>query len=242
VSVLLGRGDGTLTDPLDFGVVPAAGPIAIVKADADERPDLAVASFDPSGTSNGIALLSNLGETTTATLVSLVRAEARERGVDLEWRVTESKILDFRIDRRDAGSDWTALREIAVDGGGRVVFRDETVLSAGRYQYRLAWRDGASETPWLTVSDRIALSLEGATPNPVARRIAVAFTLVTADPASLALVDLAGRTLRTREVGSLGQGRHVVDLGDATSMPPGIYLLRLDRGARRMTARVAVLR
>jgi len=44
-----------------------------------------------------------------------------------------------------------------------------------------------------------------------------------------------------REVGSLGAGRHVVDLAAGGRVPPGIYLLRLMQGTNSRIVRAAML-
>ena len=87
-----------------------------------------------------------------------------------------------------------------------------------------------------------AFALDGARPNPAGRDLTVAFALPDEAPARLELFDLAGRRLRTREVGDLGAGRHLVRLGDGEPVPAGVYWLRLARGDRALTSRVAVLR
>jgi len=61
-------------------------------------------------------------------------------------------------------------------------------------------------------------------------------------PATLTLVDVSGRLVRHREVGSLGTGAHVVDLGEGERLPAGIYVVRLIRGGQTLTARVSVIR
>src|SRR5207344_1739845 len=65
-------------------------------------------------------------------------------------------------------------------------------------------------------------------PNPARLgRFRVDLVLPTDTPASLALFDVAGRRVMTREVGSLGAGRHAVDVADGTALAPGVYLVRL---------------
>ena len=69
------------------------------------------------------------------------------------------------------------------------------------------------------------------------------FKLPSATPASLELLDIAGRRIVTREVGSLGAGRSTeLDLGAGQRLAPGLYLVRLRQGANTSVARVAVLR
>ena len=68
------------------------------------------------------------------------------------------------------------------------------------------------------------------------------FTLPNRDPATLELIDIAGRRLMRREVGSLGPGPHLMTMGAATRLKSGIYFLRLIRGDQVLHARVALIR
>lgn len=66
-------------------------------------------------------------------------------------------------------------------------------------------------------------------------------TLPDSGPASLQLVDIRGRLVATREVGSLGAGRHVVDLAAGLKLRAGVYLVRLTQGGLQRTTRAVVL-
>ena len=68
--------------------------------------------------------------------------------------------------------------------------------------------------------------------------LAVAFSLPDNQSAKLSLVDVAGRLIDSREVGSLGSGRHTVNLGN--HLPKGMYFVRLthDRDEARMKTTV----
>ena len=68
------------------------------------------------------------------------------------------------------------------------------------------------------------------------------FTLPSQEPATLELIDVAGRRVMRREVGSLGPGRHSLDMGASTRLRPGLYFLRLAQRGRVLNARVAVIR
>jgi hypothetical protein len=88
----------------------------------------------------------------------------------------------------------------------------------------------------------VAFALEGARPNPArGSGLHVAFALPNGDPARLELLDVSGRRVRVREVGSLGAGRHMLDLAGGRSFPPGLYWVRLAQGSNRQTRRVAVI-
>ena len=63
-----------------------------------------------------------------------------------------------------------------------------------------------------------------------------------AAPAQLELLDISGRRVAVREVGSLGPGRHVVALAPEGSLPAGAYLLRLSQHGNQRVARVVVLK
>jgi hypothetical protein len=56
------------------------------------------------------------------------------------------------------------------------------------------------------------------------------------------LVDVSGRQVAAREVGALGVGRHVVNLGAGLQLSPGLYLVRLTQGANARVVRAALLK
>ncbi len=86
------------------------------------------------------------------------------------------------------------------------------------------------------------LALEGVRPNPThGRGLHVAFALPTGAAARLELVDVSGRRVLAREVGSLGAGQHSVNLTAGSRVASGIYWVRLTQGANRRTTRVAVI-
>ena len=69
----------------------------------------------------------------------------------------------------------------------------------------------------------------------------MAFALPSKAAARLELLDVSGRQVRSREVGSLGVGRHTVNLSEGRRVAPGIYWIRLTHGASQRTTRVAVI-
>jgi hypothetical protein len=85
-----------------------------------------------------------------------------------------------------------------------------------------------------------ALGLRGVIPNPSRGAMRVELSLADGGPASLELVDLAGRRVAARELNSLGAGRHSVELRE--SLPTGVYFLRLAQGGRTRIAKAVVLR
>lgn len=81
----------------------------------------------------------------------------------------------------------------------------------------------------------IDFSLDPILPNPSrGRDVAVHFALTGTSAATLEVLDLAGRRVVAQEVGSLGAGRHTVDLRGA-GLKPGVYLVRLATGGRAVS-------
>jgi len=77
-----------------------------------------------------------------------------------------------------------------------------------------------------TSTARLAPQLEPAHPNPFASETRLAFTLPTAGPADLRLLDLAGREISVLASGSHSAGRHELTLR-AADLPTGLYVVTL---------------
>ncbi len=89
----------------------------------------------------------------------------------------------------------------------------------------------------------LAFALDPVRPNPSrGDALTVRFTLASSAAASLELLDIAGRRIAVREVGSLGAGPHALDLGQGRHLAAGLYLVCLRQGTQSRTTRVAVLR
>ncbi len=101
---------------------------------------------------------------------------------------------------------------------------------------------GPGRTSSVAPGEPLAFALEGMRPNPASSRsLVVRFTLPTATPARIELLDVAGRAVVTRVVGGMGAGVHALDLARDGRVAPGLYFVRLEQGTRRATARTTVL-
>ena len=189
------------------------------------------------------------GGNTTPALVSLVSADVGADAVTLTWFAGASTTAAATVYRSSDGDGWTPIGEVAADGTGYLRYVDHADVPATHLGYRLGIPDGSGERYYgETWVDRPALepalgpALTGISPNPLrGGPLAVRFTLPNASGAALELLDIAGRRIAVREVGSLGPGKHTVDLAAGTHMPPGLYLVRLTTAGRTLTARVAAL-
>ncbi len=117
----------------------------------------------------------------------------------------------------------------------RIVRRVVGQRSVGRCHHV---RDSRGGRRWAGAA---ALARGGAT-DPSARALNVWFTLPGEGPASLELIDIAGRRKVREEVGSLGPGQHLRGLNESGQLRPGLYWVRLTRAGERRTARVVLTR
>jgi len=133
----------------------------------------------------------------------------------------------------------TSLQGIVVDNVNDTFFGRFVDEGGGRV------RVGRPNPAAVSVSDGanpVAFALEGARPNPASGgRVNVAFSLPTGAAARLELLDVSGRRVLARELGSLAPGRHTVNLAAGRRVAPGLYWVRLTHGASRQQTRVAVI-
>ncbi len=246
------RFDSALAANYNIAFLLASGPF-FLKAGKTERISLALTHGADltalGGTVHTVQQIYNANyqfppDTSTATLASLINVDASPERVLLRWQLGQDAMA--RLERSTQASSWLELGRTRSDGTRQVTFEDRDIEAGAHYAYRLSvWSDGQ----W-TIADEVrvdvpigaALSLAGLRPNPaMGRDLTIHFSLASAEPARLELLDLAGRLVLAREVGSLGPGPHVVHLGEGARVRPGLYMLRLVQGQRIRRARAAVL-
>src|SRR5262249_19486270 len=124
----------------------------------------------------------------------------------------------------------------------RVRYEDADVRPGARYGYRLRLGAEVAGETWVTIPARLLLAMGGTRPNPAAGAFDVSFTLPDAAPASLEMLDAAGRRLWVQEVGGLGSGTHVLHVAPHPRLASGLYVLRLTQRGRVAVARACVVR
>lgn len=186
---------------------------------------------------------SNVDLAFVAVSVSLANVTAQPGRVDLTWQVSDASTFSAALQRRSETGPWSEIATVTADGAGHITYQDLGV-TPGRWGYRLQWTDNgttqySSET-WVDVPGT-SFALRAASANPSAGELKVAFTLPDATPATLVLVDVAGRELSRMEVGSFGPGTHVADLAAGRRLPAGVYLVRLTQGSNHTVLRASIL-
>ena len=169
---------------------------------------------------------------------------------DLHWgRNTEQDLWYYRI-YRGASSGFVP------SPANLIATRSDTGYvdpgSAGQYYALSAVDVAGNESGFATLSpggtlavgagQPLAFALLGTRPNPArASRLGVEFVLARLLPARIELLDVTGRMVAARDVGSLGIGRHVVDLAAGRSIAPGVYMIRLTQGQDARALRAVIL-
>ena len=169
-------------------------------------------------------------------LASVVSAEVRDGVAHVEWQMAAA--TRAQIERSDDDGAWSNRATLDADGQGRIRFDDADVRPAHRYGWRLAIPGAGGVTrvgqTWLDIPVRESFALRGTYPNPSSHDLSTAFSLPAAAPARLEVLDVSGRRVWSREVGTLGAGRHVVSL---PALRSGVYMVRLTQGSRSATTR-----
>jgi len=77
-------------------------------------------------------------------------------------------------------------------------------------------------------------------PNPSRGALTLEFSLADYRPAYLQVIDVSGRRVVERDLGSPGPGRHVFELRE--TLPPGLYGLRLVQGSAARVMKAVVVK
>ena len=179
--------------------------------------------------------------------------DSTSTGLRLSWVEVAGPPGWARLYREDSTGHWS-LRATGAPGASalnrRWTFLDTGLNPEGVYGYRLGlWSCGVesfSDPVHIRVPQapptRAVLSLRSVRPNPASHSLAVAITLVDHWPATLALLDPAGREVLRREIATPGPGDYTIDLAGLSTLRPGLYFVLLSQGIRSQSRRLAVVR
>ncbi|HTO90093.1 MAG TPA: T9SS type A sorting domain-containing protein [Candidatus Sulfotelmatobacter sp.] len=174
----------------------------------------------------------------TPALASLVSASISDGVARLVWQLAPGERAAIE---RNAGSGWMDRASVVADGSGRATFLDSGLVPGTRIGWRVRVGDGPGSTSagetWLMVPPGAQFALRGVLPNPSAGDLVVSFSLPAQARTTLDVLDVQGRRVLSRDLGSLEAGEHRVRL--ESSLGPGLYFARLIQGARRATVRFA---
>jgi hypothetical protein len=179
----------------------------------------------------------------TPTLLSFVDYDAGPGRVTLRWEASDAADVAAMVERSTDGSAWTTLGTPRLEGTDLLAY-DDLGVAPGRYSYRLAYTVGSllrfSDPVVVDVPASVNLALRGFQPNPATSRSAIVFSLPDARPTRLEVVDVRGKIMLSREVGTLGPGTHSLSLSESGRLGAGVYWLRLVRPDATLTRKGVV--
>ena len=179
----------------------------------------------------------------TPTLASLIDASASGGTVKLSWQL--GNVGAARLYRSTDRATWTFLSELEPNGLRRVSYEDQAVTPGQHYWYHLIVSAPGGDIVVGEVAIEVpvnaSFALVGARPNPSPGRMSISFSLADNSAARIEVIDLMGRRVFDREVGSMGPGFHVLAIGEDGALRPGIYAVRLSQHSRTLTSKVSVI-
>lgn len=149
----------------------------------------------------------------------------------LNYQTTSKEYVEFLRDENRTNADGTTMYDAWVANG-----RGAPVAMATQTVYLDLT---AVESPGGVAAPRLAVGATRARPDG---RIGARITLPAGTGARLELVDIHGRRLWAREVGTLGAGYHVVGIDPGSRLASGVYLLHLTQDGRAASAKVVIAR
>ena len=84
------------------------------------------------------------------------------------------------------------------------------------------------------------LALIGIRPNPVKLAALIEYSLGSWSPARIELVDVAGRSVLKRDLGSPGPGRHTLMLRPDAGTRTGMYIVRLTQAGDSVSSKMVL--
>jgi hypothetical protein len=135
----------------------------------------------------------------TATLASLASSTAEAGRVRLSWLVSTTSAVN--VYRSADGTSWDAIGTVTPDAQNMVNVVDANVSGGSRYSYRLGLVQGGREyfagQTWVDVPVSAEFAIGRVFPSPAKSGFSVSFSLPSNAPATLDVIDLAGRRARS---------------------------------------------
>jgi hypothetical protein len=180
----------------------------------------------------------------TATQLASTASEIVNGAVVLNWFSSDGSGQEVNLYRRPVPGDWTKLARLSIAGNGTLQYTDTSVRSGATYEYTVGMMNGGQETfygqVWVTVPT-VDLSAIRVSPNPARGELAVEFALASGASATVDLVDVTGRQVASRIVAGEASGSASVRFREG-GIRPGMYWVRVTRGERSVSKRVAFVR
>ena len=254
------RVDGRTLEPGEFCFHPEDGWVSLARAPRpgsgnvefgyvySEDLDLVVTNWDEEAGS--YLFLNERGGVVAISGFGVFRADG---GLAVNWRVTagRSRLSGFNLYRRRA--DVSGYRPLLVKVNEGLItsetssfsYDDAEVVGGAAYDYWLeaVLAGGGVETfgPKRGWVRKTTFALSQNYPNPAHSSTKIMFSLEAGADVTLSLYDLAGRRVGTLFRGFAHAGMHEVR-ADVSSLPPGVYVYRLDAGGDGAARKMVITR
>ena len=180
----------------------------------------------------------------TPTLSSIVAADVIGALVRVRAHVAEAETLELQRKSMPDGA-WITISVTPSREGEDWWFEDHAVVEGSSYAYRLqiTGPSGTRATPEVLVSipDQVVFAIRELSPNPSAGHISLRWLAPTASESEIEILDISGRVVHHLHE-RLEAGEQATRLDLPSSLPTGIYLVRLRAPQGTLTRRMCLVR
>lgn len=241
------RGDGSFPTGWPSGgrrLCDARGHQVTPQISADAQ-GVAVAWVDQAGAAPRVVATRVDPEGVVATWIARIATEVDSRTARIRWEFSEPPDSPLAIYRRTPDGSWALVAE-SHPIGRELLYEDANVEAGRSYGYRVGdssqGADHAEGEVWVDIPFFASLRLRAPVPNPVhGHDFLLEFTLESREPATLELLDLAGRRVAFQRIQEPRNGSGSARL-ELSHLAPGVYLASLSQGGKASRVRLVVTR
>ncbi|MFN8586625.1 MAG: hypothetical protein U0704_02400 [Candidatus Eisenbacteria bacterium] len=194
---------------------------------------------------HGRGMFERLLDAPVATQLALVGSEIVNGHPKMTWYSADGARESMKLYRRAIPGEFQYVKDLQADGNGLVTYEDADVVAGRSYEYKIGVVNNGVERQlgnvWVDVPLDVQFALRSLSANPARGTLQMAVTLGTAAPASLDLVDVTGRRVAGRDLGTLAAGEHRIAL-ETRGVASGVYFARLSQAGKMATVRVSLVK
>lgn len=180
-----------------------------------------------------------------ATQLALVGSEIVNGHPKMTWYSADGAREVMKLYRRAIPGEFAYVQDLQADGDGLLTYEDANVVAGRSYEYKIGVTHNGVERMlgqvWVDVPVEAQFALRSLSANPARGSLQLSVSLGSVSPASLELVDVTGRRVAGKDLGTLAAGTHRVTL-DATGVASGVYFARLAQAGKVASVRVTIVR
>ena len=180
-----------------------------------------------------------------ATQLALVGSEIVNGHPKMTWYSADGARESMKLYRRAIPGEFEYVQDLQADGDGLLTYEDANVVAGRSYEYKIGVTHNGVERMlgqvWVDVPFETQFALRSLSANPARGSLQMSVSLASAAPASLELVDVTGRRVAGKDLGTLAAGTHRIVL-DASGAASGVYFARLAQAGKIASVRVTIVK